>query len=193
MTQIAPTHLALADLEAALPEIRQAPADAGTVDLIVRRPAVDGREPVDAATLDVRLGLLGDNWHSRGSSRTADGSANPLQQLTLMGTRAIAAIAPDAACWPLAGDQFFVDLDLSLDNLPPGSRLAIGDAVIEVSPQPHTGCKKFAARFGVDAVKFVSTPLGRRLNLRGINAFVVQGGAVRAGDAIRVTRRGTPS
>jgi MOSC domain-containing protein YiiM len=106
-------------------------------------------------------------------------------QLNLINARLIALLAQDKARWPLAGDQLYVDLDLSEENLPPGTRLTIGAAVIEVTDQPHTGCKKFAARFGADAVKFVNSPEGKALHLRGINAKVVQGGTIRAGDTVR--------
>jgi MOSC domain-containing protein YiiM len=87
--------------------------------------------------------------------------------------------------WQLAGDQLFIDLDLSEENLPPGTQLAMGTAVIEVTAEPHTGCGKFIARFGVDAVKFVNSPIGQRLRLRGVNARVVRSGRIRVGDSIR--------
>lgn len=178
-------HLATAELEANLDHIRQSPRDAGTLALIVRRPAVDAREVLDVGELDVAAGLVGDNWRTRGSSRTADGSAHPDMQLNLINARLVALIAPDAARRPLAGDQLHVDLDLSDENLPPGTRLAIGNAVIEVTAIPHTGCNKFKARFGADALKFVNSPVGKELHLRGINAKVVQGGQIAVGDVVR--------
>ena len=135
--------------------------------------------------LDVSEGLVGDNWRTRGSSRTADGSAHPEMQLNIINARLVALIAPDAARRPLAGDQLHVDLDLSAENLPPGTRLAIGSAIVEVTAQPHTGCNKFKARFGADALKFVNSPVGKELHLRGINARVVQGGQIAVGDAVR--------
>jgi hypothetical protein len=177
--------LTLQELEAGLETIRQSPQDSGALELIVRRPQTEERELPDAAELDVVEGLVGDNWRTRGSSRTADGSAHPDMQLTLMNVRAVALVAQDRSRWPLAGDQLYVDLDLSQDNLPPGTRLAIGEAVVEVTAVPHTGCKKFAARFGVDAMKFVNTPEGKRLQLRGINAKVVQAGKIQVGDIVR--------
>ena len=130
-------------------------------------------------------GLVGDTWQARGSSHMPDRSSHPDMQLNLINTRLIALLAQDKARWPLAGDQLYVDLDLSEENLPPGTRLAIGAAVVEVTDQPHTGCKKFAARFGTDAVKFVNSPEGKALHLRGVNAKVVQGGTIRTGDAVR--------
>jgi MOSC domain-containing protein YiiM len=178
-------HLPADELEAGLDEIRRAPADNGTVELIVRRPAVDEREVVEEATLDLAVGLVGDTWHARGSSRTPDGSANPEAQLTVMNARVIALVAGDRDRWPLAGDQLYVDLDLSEENLPPGTRLELGSAVIEVSAEPHTGCAKFSARFGSAAIRFINSPTGRALHLRGINAKVVQPGTVRRGDAVR--------
>jgi hypothetical protein len=175
----------MAELDASLPHIQQSPADNGRLELIVRRPVVDGREVLAEGELDVALGLVGDTWQSRRSSRTADGTAHPDMQLNLMMTRAIEAIAGPIKRWPLAGDQLFVDFDLSKANVPPGTRLAIGEAVIEVTNQPHTGCDKFAARFGLDALKWVNTPAGRAAGLRGINARVVTPGTVRAGDSVR--------
>lgn len=173
------------ELEAGLGSILQSPKDAGRLDLIVRRPGVDQREVLDVAELDVSLGLVGDNWSTRGSSRTADGTSHPDMQLNVMSSRVIDLVAPDRSRWQWAGDQLFLDLDLSAENLPPGTRLALGSAIIEVTNQPHTGCKKFVERFGADALKFVNSPLGRELRLRGLNARVVQAGSVRVGDIAR--------
>jgi MOSC domain-containing protein YiiM len=153
--------------------------------MIVRRPAVNEREVLTQAVLSLREGLEGDNWRSRGSSRTPDGSAHPGMQLNLMNARVIALIAQEKARWPLAGDQLYVDLDLSEDNLPPGTRLSLGTALIEVTAVPHLGCKKFVARFGLDAMKFVNSPLGRQLHLRGINAKVIRPGHIRQGDIVQ--------
>lgn len=179
-----PTH-ELTRLEERLDHIREAPADGGTVELIAVRPAVDEREILTEARLALHDGLVGDSWRSRGSSRTPDGGPDPESQVTLMNTRAAAAIAGERERWALAGDQLFVDLDLSLANLPPGSRVQIGSAVIEFSEAPHTGCAKFSARFGNDALRFVNSPVGRELRLRGANCKVVMPGIVRPGDAIR--------
>jgi MOSC domain-containing protein YiiM len=178
-------HTELIRLEESLDHIRTAPADGGTVELIARRPAVDEREVVTEARLTIDGGLEGDTWLVRGSTRTPDGGPNLEAQLTLMNARVAEAIAEDREGWPLAGDQLYVDLDLSRANLPPGSRVQIGSAVIEFSEPPHTGCAKFSSRFGVDALKFVNSPLGRELRLRGANCRVVVAGTVRTGDVIR--------
>lgn len=173
------------ELEAGLDHIRAAPRDEGALKLIVRRPRIEEREVLQEADLDLIEGLVGDNWRTRGSSRTPDGSSHPDMQLNIMSARVIALVARHPDRWRLAGDQLYVDLDLSAANLPPGTRLALGSAVIEVTDQPHTGCKKFVQRFGADALRFVNSPLGRELHLRGINARVVQPGRIRVGDLAR--------
>jgi len=180
-----PHHLTLNELESGLDGVRQAPRDEGVLRWIVRRPGVNEREVLQAGELSLEEGLVGDNWQTRGFTKSPDGSAHPDMQLNIMNARAIALIAPDQARWGLAGDQLYIDLDLGGDNLPPGTRLAVGGAVVEVTAEPHTGCVKFKARFGPDALKFVNSPEGRRLNLRGINAKVVQPGAIRLGDSVR--------
>jgi MOSC domain-containing protein YiiM len=172
-------HLSRSELDAGLEGIRNSPRDNGAVELIVSRPASGAREMPEQAHLDPDQGMAGDNWAMRGDT------PDPATQLTVMNARVIALIAPDRARWPLAGDQLYVDLDLADDNLPPGTRLEIGDAVIEVSPEPHLGCGKFVQRFGVEAMKFVNSPLGRQLHLRGINARIVRAGVVRVGDRAR--------
>ncbi len=177
-------HLTMEELEAGLDEIRQSPKDEGLLKLIVRRPRRDEREVLQEGELEVMEGLLGDSWKIRGSSRTADGSSHPDMQLNIMNSRVIALLAQAEDRWQLAGDQLFIDMDLSTENLPPGTQLALGSAVIEVTAQPHTGCKKFVARFGRDAMIFVNSPLGKQLHLRGINAKVVQSGVIRVGDIV---------
>ncbi|MDE2722203.1 MAG: MOSC domain-containing protein [Gemmatimonadota bacterium] len=178
-------HVTMAELEAGLKNIRQSPTDAGVLALIVRRPQVEAREVLEVGELDLFEGLVGDNWKTRGSSQTADGSAHPDMQLNIMNARVIALLAQQKERWALAGDQLYMDLDLSAENVPPGTRLSLGEAVIEVTDQPHTGCKKFAARFGLDALKFISSPVGKQLQLRGINAKVIRSGAIRIGDTVK--------
>jgi hypothetical protein len=180
-------HLTREQLEAGLETIRLSPRDRGVLKMIVRRPRVGERETLREGQLDLVEGLLGDSWIRRGSSRSPDGGPHPDMQLNVMNARAVALIAREEGRWALAGDQLYVDLDLSRDNLLPGARLAIGDAVIEVSALPHTGCGKFVERFGVDAMKFVNGTIGRQLNLRGINARVVQPGTIRVGDTVTKT------
>jgi hypothetical protein len=183
------THLTTAELEQGLDRILEAPVDRGTVELLVRRPAVDEREVLEMATLDVVRGLVGDSWTERPSRHTADGGPHPDMQLNVMSARAAGLIAGPRGRWPLAGDQLYVDLALGAENLPPGTRLALGSAVIEVTAEPHTGCKKFADRFGMDAARFVNSPVGRELCLRGICARVVTTGSVSLGDEITVVRQ----
>ena len=178
------THLATDSLHAGLDHIRHSPKNEGHVDLIVRRPGEDEREAVREASLDRVDGLVGDTWNVRISKRTGEGP-DPDRQLTLMNARAAALVAGDADHGGLAGDQVYVDLDLSYDNIPPGTRLELGTAVIEVTAAPHRGCAKFAARFGKDALRFVNSIVGQELNLRGINTKVVVDGTVRVGDAVR--------
>ncbi|HEY3042653.1 MAG TPA: hypothetical protein VGJ39_01430 [Vicinamibacterales bacterium] len=172
-------HLTLQELEAGLDEIRRAPKDCGVLRLIVRRPQVSAREVLEEGQLDPAGGLVGDRWGIR------QDSADPETQINIMNARAIALVAHSTDRWALAGDQLFIDLDLSADNLPAGTRLGVGPAVVEITEPPHTGCGKFAARFGVDAVKFVNSPEGKRLRLRGLNAKVVTAGVIRVGDVAR--------
>jgi MOSC domain-containing protein YiiM len=177
-------HVALTALEDGLGDVRASPATAGTVELIVRRPAEDEREVVEHARLDPHDGLVGDTWRERGSKATGDGSPHPDMQLTLMNARSARLVARERERWPLAGDQLYVDLDISEDNLPAGTRLTIGTATIEISVEPHTGCAKFAERFGTEAARFVNTPECRKLRVRGLNARVVTPGTISVGDPI---------
>lgn len=177
-------YLTMAELEAGLDVIRLSPKDKGILELIVRRPQMGAREILEEAELHLLEGLVGDNWRLRGSSRTPDGSAHPDMQLNIMNARVIELLAGNKKHWQIAGDQLFIDLDLSEENLPAGTRLAIGSAVIEVTSQPHTGCKKFVARFGPEAMKFVNSAVGKQLHLRGINARIVQPGMIRVGGIV---------
>ena len=169
-------------------EVRAAPMQLGTVRLIVRRPAEDEREVLTEAELDADEGVIGDTWSSRGSSSTQDGSADPEAQITVMNARAAEGFAGDVERWTLAGDQLYVDFDISEENLPAGTRVRIGEAEIVVSAKPHTGCAKFSSRFGKDALRLVSSPTGRSLRLRGMNARVTKSGTVRVGDDIEAVR-----
>ncbi|MEM7132013.1 MAG: MOSC domain-containing protein [Chloroflexota bacterium] len=178
-------HLTMAELEAGLDEIRQAPKDEGVLELIVRRPQTDEREILDEGELDLNEGLVGDNWQARGSGMTNDGSAHPEMQLNIMNSRSTALVSQSKERWSLAGDQLYVDMDLSEENMPAGTQLSMGSAIVEVTPVPHMGCKKFTARFGLDAMKFVNSTVGKQLHLRGICAKVIQPGAIRTGDVVR--------
>jgi MOSC domain-containing protein YiiM len=178
-------HLTTAELEAGLDQIRQSPKDKGELRMIVRRPAVGLREELEEGELDLEEGLVGDTWRERKSRRTVDGSPHPDMQLNIMNARVVDLVAQDRSRWALAGDQLFIDIDLTDANLPAGTRLAIGSAIIEVTAEPHTGCGKFIERFGVDAAKFVNSTVGRELHLRGINAKVVRPGIIRIGDVAK--------
>ncbi len=173
-----------AALDAALPHIDAAPADVGTVALVLRRPASNQREVLATAELNLAEGIVGDSWNQRGSSRTDDGGPHPDMQLNLMNARVAATIAQSPERWALAGDELYVDLDLSEANLPPGTRLRLGTAVIEITDQPHTGCAKFTRRFGLDAYRWVNDEPGMARRLRGVNAKVVEEGTVSPGDPI---------
>jgi len=178
-------HLSTGELEQGLGNILQSPTDDGELMLIVRRPDVDEREAASAGRLDTEQGLVGDNWLKRGSRHMPDGAADPEMQLNIMNARVVSLVADGTERRELAGDQLYLDMDLSSENLPPGTRLAIGDAIIEVTEAPHTGCKKFAARFGRDAMVFVNSGMGKKLNFRGINAKVTQSGDISVGDIAR--------
>jgi MOSC domain-containing protein YiiM len=175
-------HLTRQRLEAGLGKIRDSPRDAGLIVVVVRRPAVGVRELPGEAMLDLVTGLAGDNWLARGSASTLDGSADPQRQVTVMNARVAELVAGGLDRMPLAGDQLYVDLDLSVDNIPAGSLLAVGQAVLQVSDVPHLGCAKFVERFGAEAMRFVNSRVGRQLRLRGMNTRVVQPGIVRPGD-----------
>jgi hypothetical protein len=181
-------HRTTDDLLAGLDQVREAPAEDGVVELLVVRPRLGERRELDAAEVDLELGMVGDTWIERGSRRTPDGGPNPEAQVTVMCSRAADLVAGDRARWALAGDQVYVDLDLSLDNLPTGTVLALGEVELEVTAAPHTGCAKFAERFGTDALRLTATPDGRALRLRGINTRVLTAGTVRVGDRIAVRR-----
>lgn len=170
------------ELNAGLASIAGSPPDEGRLEMVVRRPAEDEREVVTEARIEPGRGLVGDSWSSRAK-------VSPEAEVTLMNARCTALLAGTKERWPLAGDQLYVDLDLSERNLPPGSRLRVGEAVLEVSAKPHRGCAKFAARFGDEALGFVNSEQGRAARLRGLNARVVAAGTIRVGDvAAKVPR-----
>ena len=173
------THPTIEKLDAGLDEVRRSPKDNGVLELIVIRPEIDSREVLEEAELSLEVGLVGDSWSNRATERW---TPHPDTHLTIMNARAAALVAQDKDRWSLAGDQLYIDLDLSAENLPPGTQLSLGSAVIEVTDKPHTGCSKFVARFGEDAMQFVNSPVGRELNLRGVYARVAQPGKIRVGD-----------
>lgn len=172
-------HRSADELEAYLGRILDAPHDEGRIEMIVRRPERDQREVIDSAELSTDLGLTGDDWSQRVNSRE-----NRDAQLTLMNSRVAEAVAVSRDRWPLAGDQIYVDMNLSLENLPPGSRIRVGEAIVEISAEPHTGCSKFASRFGKAALRFANVGVGRDNRFRGVNAFIVEDGDVRVGDTV---------
>ncbi len=177
-------HLTTEELEAGLAHILESPKNNGVLEMIVRRPAENEREQLEEGKLDLEYGLIGDNWKERGSRRTTDGFGHPEMQLNIMNSRVIHLVAQERARWKLAGDQLYIDLDLDEANLPVGSKISIGETIIEVTPIPHTGCKKFVSRFGFDAMKFVNSGEGKKLRLRGLNAKVVRSGTISAGDTV---------
>jgi hypothetical protein len=185
-------RLSREQLEGSLDRILDSPRDQGVVVLLVRRPAVGRRELPAEAPLDLASGLVGDNWLDRGSRSTPDGSADPQRQVTVMNARVAELVAGGTERMPLAGDQLYLDLDISVVNLPAGSLLAVGDAVLEVSDVPHLGCAKFVERFGEDAMRFVNSRAGRQLRLRGMNTRVVQPGIIRVGDLAHPRQVATP-
>jgi MOSC domain-containing protein YiiM len=177
-------HLTTEQLEAGLPHVLASPKNDGTLEMVIRRPAVDEREVLEVAELSVAEGVVGDNWNQRSSKRSEDGGPHPDMQLNVMNSRMAQLAAQSKDRWPLAGDQLYVDFDITAENVPPGTRLSIGSAVIEVTDQPHNGCAKFTQRFGIDAHRFVNAPANGGLHLRGINAKVVEPGTIQPGDKI---------
>lgn len=183
-TSVAVAHRSTEQLDTHLDHVRAAPADAGELQLIVGRPDVGERVALDAGDLDPAVGLVGDSWFVRGNSKMPDGMADPEAQITLMNARATDAVAIERARWALCGDQLYADFDISIENLPPGSRVAIGEAILEISAKPHTGCAKFTQRFGLEAMRWVNSTEGKALRLRGVNCRVIQGGRVALGDIV---------
>ncbi len=174
-------HLTIAQLESGLAEVRRSPKGQGVLEMIVRRPQTGNRELLDEATLSLESGLVGDNWRAR---TAGPAPAHPDRQLAIMNARAAMLVANTKDRWQLAGDQLYIDLDLSPGHLPPGTRLSIGSAIVEVTGEPHLGCKKFIERFGKDAMRFVNSPVGKSLNLRGLFARVIEPGVVQLGSIV---------
>ena len=179
-------HRTLSELQAGLEGVRGSPIGAGTVELVVRRPAPGEREELTHADLHLVEGLVGDCWRTRGARDTPDGGPHPFRQLTLMNSRAAQLVAGTTERWALAGDQLFVDLDLSHEQVPAGALLLLGTAIVEITEAPHNGCAKFTDRFGADATRLVNSPEGKARRLRGANARVVQAGSCAKGDPIVV-------
>lgn len=177
-------HLTSLEIETAIHDVLAAPKNNGTLEMIVSRPKIDQRHVAINGFLDTEQGLIGDNWLTRGSARTSDGRGHPEMQLNIMNFRYALLIAGSRERVPLAGDQLYVDLDLSDQNLPVGTRLSIGQALLEITAMPHLGCKKFVTRFGIDAMKFANSEFGRDHNLRGVNAKVIEGGSIQVADSV---------
>ena len=179
-----PRHLTLAELNAGLPEILASPDDNGTLRAIVIRPSKTQRADLGTCEISLALGNHGDHWVMGCWKSTEDGQPHPDVQICLMNARCIGLIAQERANWPPAGDNLFIDMDLTPANTPPGTRLAIGSALIEITDTPHNGCASFIERYGRDACIFVNTGEGKKLRLRGIYARVVQDGRITAGDRL---------
>lgn len=177
-------HLTRAELQAGLPHILDSPKDDGVLEAIVIRPASGERHDLQSCEISLEGGAHGDHWAKGCWMSTEDGKPHPDVQICIMNARCIALVAHERARWPLAGDNLLIDIDLRPENLPPGQRVAIGTAIIEISPVSHTGCESFVERYGRAAVVFVNAPKGKALRLRGVYARVVQDGRVTVGDRV---------
>ena len=176
-------HRTVAELEPHLDHLAASPKDVGRLGLVVCRPSKGTRRLLDQGVLDTGVGLVGDSW----STRTHK-PPHPEKQITLMNARMAALLSPDPHRQALCGDQLYVDLDLSVVNIPAGTRLEIGGAVVEVTAPAHTGCAIFVRHFGEQAMRFVNSRTGRSMRLRGANARVLTGGTVQRGDKVTVHR-----
>ncbi len=180
-----PRYLTHDELQSGLAAIRQSPADHGVLRAIVIRPGKNERDSLTQCQLSPELGVQGDNWAKGCWKSLPDGKPHPDVQVAITNARSIALIAQDEDRWSLAGDNLYVDLDLSSDNLPCGQRISLGETILEITEVAHNGCSKFAQRFGPDALKFVNSEVGKKLHLRGIYARVVQAGVISVGDVIK--------
>ncbi|MEM6942438.1 MAG: MOSC domain-containing protein [Pseudomonadota bacterium] len=178
-------HRTRAELEAALPLILAAPKDGGRLDMIVSRPAPGERTLPQRARLTAEGGVEGDHWAKGCWLSLDDGTPHPDVQICLMMSRMIRAIAGEEAHWPPAGDNLFIDMDLTPANTPPGTRLALGSVEMVVTPEPHNGCEAFIERFGREACVFVNTGPGKTHRLRGIYCRVTKDGDISVGDSLR--------
>ncbi|MDA1190559.1 MAG: MOSC domain-containing protein [Candidatus Poribacteria bacterium] len=178
-------HLTTEQIEAKLDWIQSAPTDNGTLEGICIRPASNERVELERCRLSPKLGVEGDSWARKCWKTLADGSPDPDVQVTIMNARAIEVMAGSRDRWKWAGDQLFADFNVGVDNLQPGDRVRIGDALLEITAEPHNGCDKFKDRFGLDALKYVNSPDGKSLRLRGIYARIVEEGVINVGDTIR--------
>jgi MOSC domain-containing protein YiiM len=177
-------HLTRAELQAGLPHILDSPQDNGRLEAIVIRPAKHERRELQSCEISLAGGTQGDHWAKGCWMSTEDGKPHPDVQICIMNARCIALVADQRERWALAGDNLFIDLNLSRENLPPGQRLQIGSAIIEITAVTHGGCEKFVERYGRAAVVFVNAPKGRALRLRGVYARVVQDGTITVGDRV---------
>ncbi len=176
----------LDQLTAKLPGLLEAaPKVNGKLDMIIMRPEHGARVPLGTVEVTAKGGVAGDHWAKGCWSSLPDGSPNPDVQICMMMSGCIEAIAGEKANWPAAGDNFFLDMDLTPANMPPGTCFAIGSAEFVVTDEPHNGCQSFIDRYGRDACLFVNTGPGKELRLRGIYARVTRDGSVSVGDSVR--------
>lgn len=178
-------HKTMEELKAGLPEILKSPQDNGEVKAVVVRPGSCERNMVPSCDVSLEGGVLGDHWAKGCWKTTDDGEPHPDVQICIMNSRCIELIAGDQSNWAPAGDNLFVDMDLSPENLPPGQRVAVGSAIIEITDTPHKGCQKFIDRYGRDACVFVNLGDGDKYKLRGIYARTFEAGTISVGDTFR--------